>query len=103
MLCRLSNDVVPFGGIGLRHSEESEVVRFGGAAGENDFAGSCTNEFGNLPSTDLYRFFGFPPKDMVSTGRVSIIVPKIGKHSIQHPRVEGGRGMVIHVNGKLHD
>ena len=96
------DDVVALGPVELRHALERQVVRLGGAAGEDDLVRLRADERCHLLPGLLHRRLGPPSEGMVPRRRVAKVLAQVGQHRLQHPRVERGRGMVIHVDGQAH-
>ncbi|MNI77525.1 hypothetical protein D3C73_1338250 [compost metagenome] len=98
------DDVLALGLIEVRDALECEVVGLGGTAGPDDFARIGVDQFGNLATTVLDRFLGFPAKDVGARSRVTEVPvdqQAVG-HLLGHAWVDrGGRG-VIEVDRQLH-
>ena len=96
------DDVVALGPVELDHALERQVVRLGGAAGEDDLLGLGADERRHLGARLLDRRLGLPAERMVARRGVPEVLPQVGQHRLQHARVERGGGVVIHVDGKAH-
>ena len=96
------DDVIALLSIHLGDTFDGEVVALGGARGENDFLGSRANQFGNLLARILNGFLSCPSKWMVPAGGVAELFHEVGQHGLEHARIHGGGGMVVHVDGQLH-
>ena len=96
------DDVVALGPVELGHALQSQVVRLGGTAGEDDLVGLRPDEGGHLGTRLLDRRLGPPAECMVARSGVPEVLPQVGEHRLEHARVERGRGMVVHVDRKVH-
>jgi hypothetical protein len=83
--------------MGLYESLKSQVVRFGGAAGENDLARRSSSKPGDLLTRPFHSLFGFPAKTVASAGRIAKLNSKERKHGLDYPRIHGRSGMAIEI------
>src|SRR5262249_12859622 len=96
------DDVVALGPVELGDALQSQVVRLGCTAGEDDLVGLGTDQGRHLGTRLLDRRLGSPAERMVARSSVPEILPEVREHRLEHARVERGRGMVIHVDRKAH-
>ena len=96
------DDVVAALGVHLRDAFDRKVVGFRRATGEDDFFRVCRNQFRDLLPRTIYGLLRFPPERVVAAGRVAELACQIGHHGLEHPRIERRRGVIIHVNRRLH-
>ena len=71
------DDVVALFGIHLGHAFERQVVRFGGAAGENDLFRGGADQVRDLFAGLLDGFFRFPAETVIAAGGVAENVGEI--------------------------
>jgi len=90
--------VIALAGARFHHAFDRQVVRFGGAAGENNLLRRRANEAGNPRARFVHGLLRLPPELVIAAGRVAELARKIRQHGIQHARIEGGGGMVVQVN-----
>ena len=50
----------------------------------------------------LDRFLGLPSERMVAARRVAELLGEVRHHRLEHPRIDGRRGVIVHVDRKLH-
>ena len=65
------DDVVALFGIHLGHALDRQIVRFGGAAGEDDLFGGGADQVRDLLARFLDRFLGFPAEAVIAAGGVA--------------------------------
>ena len=83
----------------LSHAFDGKIIRFGGAAGKDDFSRRrCADQSRHLVAGGIYRGFSFPTESMVFARRVTEPLQKIGQHGIQHARVDRRSGIVVEIN-----
>src|SRR5205807_671936 len=95
------DDVVALLAVHLGHTLDGEVVALGGAGGEDDLFCSRADQLRNLLTSLLHGCLGAPPKRMVPAGSVAEFLHEVGQHGLEHTRIHGGGGMVVHVDGQL--
>ena len=66
MLGDLRDDVIALFRVHLGDALNGQIVRFGGAAGENNFLRRCADQIGNLLARFLDGFFGFPAEAVIA-------------------------------------
>ena len=66
MLDLTGDDVIAFFPAGIGDTNDSMVVRFGPAAGKNDFIGLAVEQVGNLGTSRHYRLLGFVAEPMAT-------------------------------------
>jgi hypothetical protein len=71
------------------------------ARGEDDFFGGSADQLGDALACGLYALLGRPPKGVVAAGRVAELLHEVRQHLLQHPRIHGRGGVVVHVDGQL--
>ena len=96
------DDVIALLAVHLRDALDRQVVRFGRAAREDDFLRAGANQIGHLLAGSLHRLLGFPAERVVAAGGVAEVLCEVRRHRLEHPWVDGRRGVVVHVNRKLH-
>ena len=79
-----------------------QVVRFGGAAGEDDLFGGRADQVGDLLAGLLHRFFGLPAEAVIAAGGVAEDVGEVRPHRLEHARVHRRGGVIVHVNRQFH-
>ena len=83
----------------VRGADEGEVVRLGGAAGEDDLLRVArADRPGNALPRLVHRLPGALPESVHATG-IAEPFPVERLHGLQHPRVHRGRGGVVQVHG----
>ena len=99
-LCSVTcgDDVVALFAVHFRGAFERQVVRFGGAAGEDDLLRRRVDQTGDLRARVLDRFFGRPAKGVVAARGIAELLVEVGQHRFDHARVHRSGGVVIHVN-----
>ena len=73
------------------------VIRFGAAAGEDEFVGRAVQQSGHLRSCRLNGLVGFPPIPM-GTGRVPEVLLKVRTHRLDDLGIKRRRGVVVQIN-----
>ena len=96
------NDVIAFFGIHFGDAFDRQVVRFGGSAGEDDFARSRTDEIGDLFARFFHCLFGNPAEFVVAAGGVPEVFGEIRQHCVKNPRVHPRRRVIVEINRRLH-
>jgi hypothetical protein len=96
------DDVVALLAVEVSRAFDRQVVALGRARGEDDLLGlGGTDEPRDLRARVIHRFFGLPAKGMAAAGGVAEALAEIRQHRLEHPRIDGRRGVVVHVDGKL--
>ena len=98
MLDRGGDDVVALVLVELDHALDGEVVGLGGAAGEDDLLRLGVDQAGDPLAPRLGRLLRLPAVAVAPAGRVTEGLGEIGHHRLEHPRIERGRGVVVHVD-----
>src|SRR5262249_23075618 len=80
------------------HALEGEVVGLGGTAREDDVLRLGVDEPGDLLATRLDGLLGLPPESVAPAGGVPEHAAEVRHHRLEHPRVQGRRGVVVHVD-----
>ena len=96
------DDVVALLAVHFGDALDGEVVALGGAGGEDHFLGGRADQLGDALARGLHAFFGGPAEGVIAAGGIAELLHEVGQHFFQHPRVHGGGGVVIHVDGQLH-
>lgn len=78
------------------YAEDGEVVRFGAAAGENDFLGRAVEEGGNLAAGAFEDLFGLLA-GLMDTGGIPESIAEDGHERVDHGRCDGRRCVVIEI------
>ncbi len=98
MLGHRGDDVVPAVLVELGDATDGEVVRLGGARGEDHFLLVGTDQLGDLAARLLDALLGFPAVGMAARMRIAELVGEVRHHRFQHARVERRGGLVIEVD-----
>ena len=98
MLNGRGNDVIFSGHFSKGNPHQGHVIRFGTAAGKDDFSGIGANQGGYLPPRCFDGLLR-PPPEAVNAGGIPEMISEIAHHGPQDLRVDGGRGAVIKVDG----
>lgn len=79
-------------------AEESEVIAFGPATGEDDFAGPA---FPNVSHSlaGVVQERASVTADPVQAGRISVTLAEKRQHLISNTGIEGSGSVVVEVNG----
>jgi hypothetical protein len=101
MLSHGGDDVIALLPVHLGDALDSEVIALRSARSEYDFFCGRAYQLGNALTRCLDALFGGPAKGMITAGGVAEFLHEVGEHLFQHPRIHGGRGVVIHVDGEL--
>ncbi len=101
VLGHLGNDVVATLAVHLGNTLDGQIGAFGGSGGEDDLLGGRTDQLGNLFASLLDALLGLPAEGVVSAGRITEDAGEIGHHGLQHARIKGRGGVVIHVDRQL--
>src|SRR6266404_440675 len=80
---------------------ERQVDALGRARGEDDLLLVAADQRRDLLARPVHGLFGLPAEGMAARGRIAEFGREIRHHRLQHPRIEGGGGVVVHVDGKL--
>ena len=102
MFRRRGDDVIALFGIHLGHAFDGEVVGFGGAAGEDDFARRGADEVCNLLAGFIDRLFGHPAELMIAAGGVAEVFGEVRQHRVENAGVHTRRRVIVEINGRLH-
>src|SRR5689334_18161274 len=94
----LSDDVVALLAEHLRDALDHQVVGLGRAAGKNNFFRSGVNQRSDLLARVFYRFLAGPAEGMVTAGRIAELSGEIRQHRLQHPWIDRGGRVIVHVN-----
>ena len=92
------NDVLAFVRVEFRDALDGEIVRFGCAAGEDDFLGPRPDQVGDPAAPAVHGFLGHPAEGVIPAGRIAVDFAQIRHHFVDHARVHGCRGLVVHVD-----
>ncbi len=96
------DDVIALLAVHLGDALDGEVVALGGAGGEDDFFRGRADQLGDALARRFHAFFGRPSERVIAAGGVAELLHEVGQHLFQHPRIHGGGGVVVHVDGQLH-
>src|SRR3989344_4143313 len=77
---------------------QSQVVRFGGARGPDDFARVGADQLGHLGAGALDGFFRFPAVGVGARCRVAEVLAQPGDHGVHDAGVARRGGAVVHVD-----
>ncbi len=88
----------PFVGRRDRHSLDRQVVCLGRAARPDDLARVGADRRGDLLAGLLDGVVGFASEGVLATGGVPESIAEPRKHRLQHPRVDGSRGVVVEID-----
>ena len=78
MLSSAGDDVISFPGIHVKYAFDGQVVPFGSTGCENDFLGRLQQLCHLFPGI-INSFLSLPSEGMVSAGRITKILGKIGE------------------------
>ena len=102
MLGRHGHDVVaaPIIAIGgaLGHALDRQVVRFGGAAREDDVLVRRADHRGHLASCRVDGVAGPPAGGVIEAGRVADLIAQQRQHRVEHARIDRRGGVGIQVD-----
>ena len=96
------DDVVALLAVHLGYALDGEVIALGGTRSEDNFFGGGADQLGDALASCFYALFARPAEGVVAAGSIAKLFHEIGQHLLQHPRIHGRGGVVIHVNGQLH-
>jgi methylthioribose-1-phosphate isomerase len=102
VLDHLRDDVVALLAVHFRGALDRQIVRLGGAAGEDDFLRRRVDQPGDLGARVLHRFLGRPAERVVAAGSVAELIVKVRQHCLDHARVHRCGGVVIHVDRQFY-
>ena len=95
------DDVVAFLAVHLGDALDRQVVALRRTRGKDDLLRGRADQFGDLLASLFHGFFRCPSKGMVPARGVAELFHEIGQHGLEHTRIHGGGGMVVHVDGQL--
>jgi hypothetical protein len=96
------DDVVALVLVELCHALDGEVVRLGGARGEDDLLRVLGAEQRRQALTrDAHGLFGDPAEGVVAARGVAELLREVRQHLLEHARVDGRGRVVVHVNREL--
>ena len=101
VLGRGSDDMVALLGIHLRHTFNCQIVRFRGAAGEDDLFGRGANQIGDLFAALFHGFLRDPAEAVIAAGGVAKILGEIRQHGLKHTGIHARGRVIIEINRKL--
>ncbi len=78
---------------------DGEVVRLAGAAREDDLGRIRADQSGDLRPRNIDGFLRLPAIRMLPARRVAEFLVEVRKHCLEHPRIDGGRGVEVEVDG----
>src|SRR5690606_15232862 len=98
------DDVLALAGVEMRRALDCEVVGLGGTTGPDDFARVGIDQLGDLTTSILHRFFGFPAKYVRARSRVAEVTvdQQAFAHLLRDTRINRRCGGVVEVNGQFH-
>src|SRR6185312_8010773 len=96
------DNVIPFFGVHLGDALDREIVGFGRAGGEDDFAGGGADEVGDLFAGLVHGLFGDPAELVIAAGGIAEVLREVGQHGVENARVHRRRRVVVEINGCLH-
>ena len=82
----------------LGDAADREIVRLGGARGEDHFLLVGTDQLGDLAARLLHTLLGLPAVGMATRVRVAELVREVRHHRFQHARIHRRRGLVVEVD-----
>src|SRR4029078_7774710 len=92
--------VIALVAIELGDALDGEVVALGRAAGADDLlAALVADDLRALLARVLDHLLGFPSETMIAAGSVAELLGEVGQHSLDHARIDRGRGVVVEGDG----
>ena len=95
------DDVIALFLVELSGALQGQVDALGGARGEDQLLLVAADQRRDLLAGPVHRLFGLPPERVAARSRVAELGREVRHHRLQHPRVERGGGVVVHVDGEL--
>jgi hypothetical protein len=95
------DDVLPPPLADPRLALEGQVVRLGGAGGEDDLLAGAADERRDLLARPIYCRLRLPAERVVAAGRIAEVLGKVRQHRLDHARIDPRGGVVVHEDGKL--
>ena len=92
------DDVVLAVLVELGDAADREVVRLGGARGEDHFLLVGADQLGDLAARLLDALLGFPAVGMAARMRIAELVGEVRHHRFQHARVHRRGGLIVEVD-----
>ena len=102
VLGHLGDDVVALVLVELDHAPDRQVVRLGGAAGEDDVLRLGADQPGHLLAAGVDGLLGLPAEAVGAAGGVAEDVGEVRQHRLQHARIDRRGGVVVHVDRVAH-
>src|SRR6266704_1787693 len=102
VLGRGRDDVISLVLVELDHALDGEIVRLRGAAREDDLLRLGIDETGDPLAAYLDGLLRFPAEPMAAARGISEDAAQVRHHRLEHPGVEGCRGVVVHVDARAH-
>ena len=102
MLGGRGDDVVALLGVHLGDALDRQIVRFGGAAGEDDLLGGGADQARDLLARLLHRLLGFPAEAVIAAGGIAEDLEEIRLHRLEHARIHRRGRVIVHVNRQFH-
>ena len=79
----------------MRCALQREIVAFGGAGGEYDFARIGVDEPRHIGARRLGRRHRILAVDVALAVRIAEMLGEIGQHRLEHPRIDGSRRLIV--------
>jgi hypothetical protein len=96
-------DVIALLSVSFGYALDREVIRLGGAAGENNFPWGCrTDQRCDLFPRPIDCRFTVPTKNMIATRSVAELLCEERQHRFHYPGIDLGGGVIVHVNRQFH-
>ncbi len=96
------NHVIAAVAAGVRRALDRQVVRLGRAAGEDDFAGGCADERGDLASGAANGLVSLPPIRVLPARGIAELLGEVRQHRLEHARIDRCRGVVVEIDRLCH-
>ena len=99
-LCSVTcgDDVVALVLVELDDALDRQVVRLGGAAGEDDVLRLGADQAGDLLAAGVDGLLGLPAEAVGAARGVAEVLGEVRQHRLEHPRIDRRRGVVVHVD-----
>ena len=90
MLGHGNDDVIAPAAMSFGDAFDRQVVALSGARSEHDFVVLRANQGCDLCPGGLNRLVGSPSKGVATAGGIAECIGQVGKHFLEHPRIDRG-------------